>query len=119
MAVQTRGRAVHAANLGLYLDRPPLLVPERGLSAGSNFRIADAQLTNYNVGWSAFHDVNLDGKPVTLIEEFRAAGELRKLILGNTTDLFQFSQSTLSYITPRYGTGTVSVTNGSPTVTGS
>lgn len=119
MAVQTRGRAVHAANLGLYLDRPPLLVPERGLSAGSNFRIADAQLTNYNVGWSAFHDVNLDGKPVTLIEEFRAAGELRKLILGNTTDLFQFSQSTLSYITPRYDTGTVSVTNGSPTVTGS
>jgi hypothetical protein len=56
MAIQERGKAVHGANLGLYLDRPPLLVPERGLSAGLNFRITNAQLTNRNVGWSPVED---------------------------------------------------------------
>lgn len=119
MAVIRAGKAVHAANLGLYLDRPPLLVPERGLAGGNNFRITDGQVTNFNVGWAKFNDINLDGKPVTLIEEFHPQGGIRKVIFGNTTDLFQFAQDTLSYITPRYGTGTISVTNGSATVTGS
>jgi hypothetical protein len=118
MAIQTRGKAVHAANLGLYLDRPNLLVPERGLCDGSmNFRITNAQLTNHNVGWSSFNDLNLDGKPVLLIEEFEPTGGTRKLILGNTTDLFQYSSSTLTYITPIYATGTVTVTAADETVT--
>jgi hypothetical protein len=118
MAIQTRGKAVHAANLGLYLDRPNLLVPERGLCDGSlNFRITNAQLTNHNVGWSSFNDLNLDGKPVLLIEEFEPTGGTRKLILGNTTDLFQYVSSTLTYITPIYATGTVTVTAADETVT--
>lgn len=118
MAIQQRGKAIHGANLGLYLDRPPLLVPERGLSAGLNFRIANAQLTNRNVGWTPFNDLNLDGKPVTLIEEFEPTGGTRKLVLGNTTDLFQWNGSALSYITPCYATGTASCAGGT-TVTGS
>src|SRR5690606_39015668 len=60
----------------------------------------------------------LDGKPVLLIEQFQPRGGVRKTIFGNTTDLFQYVSGTLSYITPRYGTGTISVTNGSKTVTG-
>lgn len=119
MAIQTRGKAVHAANLGLYFDRPPLLVPERGLITGRNFRITNGQVNNLNVGWREFNGgINLDGKPVLLIEQFQPQGGVRKTIFGNTTDLFQYVSGTLSYITPRYGTGTISVTNGSKTVTG-
>ena len=120
MAVQERGNAVHGANLGLYLDRPPLLVPERGLSAGLNFRITNGQITNRNVGWSSFNSLNLDGKPVLLLEEFQPTGGTRVLILGNSTDLFKYASSTLSYLTPRIDNGahTITVTHNSKTVTG-
>lgn len=119
MAIQMRGKAVHAANLGLYLDRPPLLVPERGLITGANFRISNGAVTNQNVGWGPFDDLNLDSKPVTLIEEFEPSGGSRVLILGNTTDLFQYVGSTLSYITPIYATGTASCAGSTTTVEGS
>lgn len=124
MAVQSKGNAVHAANLGLYLDRPALLVPERGLSAGNNFRVVNGQVTNLDVGYSAFESLNLDSKPVLLIEQFTpnttASAGLRKTIFGNTTDLFEYFNDILSYLTPRHdATGeTVAVTNGSPVVTG-
>lgn len=117
MAIQERGKAVHGANLGLYLDRPPLLVPERGLVNGRNFRVQDGETTNYNVGWTPYESLNLDNKPVTLIDEFFASGGTRKLILGNTTDLFQYNGVTLAYITPKYSTGTASCSGGT-TVTG-
>lgn len=117
MAIQERGKAVHGVNLGLYLDRPPLLVPERGLVSGLNFRIQNAQLTNRNVGWSSFEDINLDDKPVLLIEEFQPQGGVRVLILGNTTDLFVWNGTILRYLTPIYATGTVTVTAADETVT--
>jgi hypothetical protein len=119
MAIQQRGKAVHAANLGLYFDRPPLLVPERGLSAGDNFRIQNGQATNQNVGWSDF-EVNLDDKPVILIDEFQPQGGTRKSIFANTTDLFQYFNETLTYITPRHdATGeTIDVTLNDDEVTG-
>ena len=119
MAIQQRGNAVHAGNLGLYLDRPPLLVPERGLITGANFRIEDGEVTNRNVGYAAFDDLNLDAKPVTLVDEFEPAGGSRKQIFGNTTDLFQYVGSTLSYITPIYVTGTAACAGSTTTVTGS
>lgn len=118
MAIQVRGKAVHGANLGLYLDRPPLLVPERGLSAGLNFRIQNAQITNRNIGWQAFEDLNLDGKPVLLIEEFEPTGGARSLILGNTTDLFRWNGVALTYLTPIYVTGTVTCSDNSKNVVG-
>lgn len=120
MALQRAGKAVHAANLGLYLDRPALLVPERGLAAGDNFRVRNGQVTNENVGWAPFDDLNLDGKPVTLVTEFQPQGGTRKLIFGNTTDLFQYVTDTLSYITPRHdATGeTIDVTEDDDEVAG-
>ena len=120
MAIQARGKAVHASNLGLYLDRPAILVPERGLSDGQNFRVLNGTYTNRNVGWQAFESLNLDNKPVLLIEEFQPIGGVRNLILANTTDIFKFFNDTLTYITPRHDeTGeTIDVTNGSATVTG-
>lgn len=124
MATVRAGRAVVAPNLGLYLDRPALLVPERGCSAMMNVRINNAQLVHDNMGWTQFPSadapLNLDGKPVTLIDSFTARDATTKTIFGNTTDLFEWddANSVALYLTPTYVTGTVDVTNGSATVTG-
>lgn len=65
--------------------------------------------------------MNLDGKPVMMIDNYfpRAGGQF--LLFANTTDIFLYDESTreVAYLTPRYETGTVSVTNGSAVVTGS
>lgn len=120
-----RSTAVVSPNLGLYLDRPPLLVPERGLRDCLNVRVENKALSRQNIGYGPFPEtatntINLDGKPVTLIDNFfpRAGGQF--LIFANTTDLFLYDEGlgTVDYLTPRYETGTVGVTNGSPTVTG-
>lgn len=124
MATQRPGRAVISPNLGLYLGLPPLLVPERGLQAGQNMRIQQGRLVFDNLGWSPFPNsanaVNLDGKPVLLIDSFQPRGGIRKTVMGNTTDLFIYDEGTetVAYLTPRYETGTVDVTNGSAIVSG-
>lgn len=124
MATVRAGKAVHAPNLGLYLDRPPLLVPERGLVACQNVRIANKQIISDNLGWSKFPDtgspLNLDGRPVLLVDSFRPRNGTNHTIFGNTTDLFEYNTGTkvASYITPRYETGTVTATNGSPNLVG-
>lgn len=125
MALVRAGRAVVAPNLGLYLDRPPFMVPERGCSAMMNVRVSNGQLVHDNMGWSRFpgngKSVNLDGKPVTLIASFTARDAITKTIFGNTTDLFVWDGAVeaVHYITPNYVEGTVDVTSGSAVVTGS
>lgn len=116
-----RGKAVHSPNLGLYLGIPPLHVPERGLIDCLNVRIKQQAIEKGTLGWGPFNDVNLDSKPVLLIELFVPRSTPSKLVLGNTTDLFVYNEGSavVEYLTPRYQTGTVSTTNGSPTVTGS
>jgi len=124
MAQQRRGRAVFAPNLGLYLGVPPLMVPERGLQDCLNVRIKQQAIEKGNLGWGPFPDadtpLNLDGKPVLLIDTFVRRNDPQELIFGNTSDLFRYNSSTdsVAYLTPRYETGTVAVTNSSPTVTG-
>lgn len=121
-----KSRTVMAPSEGLYLDRPSIMIPERGLKDCLNVRVNNKALTRNNIGYGAFPDgaaspINLDNKPVTLIDNFfpRSGGQF--LILGNTTDLFLFNEGagTVDYLSRRYETGTVDVTNGSATVTGS
>lgn len=125
MAKSPKGLSVMAPNLGMYLDRPPIMIPERGLKDCMNIRIHNKAIERRNIGYGPFPDgaaqpLNLDNKPVTLIDNFfpRAGGQY--LLLANTTDIFLFdeSTSTVNYLSMRYETGTVDVTNGSPTVTG-
>lgn len=124
MSRRPNSRTVYSPNLGLYLGMPPLFVPERGLSDCINVRISQQSIEAGTLGWSPFPDtpsaVNLDGKPVLLIDQFVRRNAVNKLIFGNTTDLFEYdtANEVVLYITPRYETGTVDVTNGSPTVSG-
>jgi hypothetical protein len=121
-----RGFSVAAPDMGLYLDRPPLLIPERALRDCLNVRIKNKMIERRNIGYGPFPDgtetpINLDGKPVIMIDNFfpRAGGQF--LLFANTTDIFEYLEGPeeVRYLTPRYEVGTVSVTNGSSTVTGS
>lgn len=122
---RAKSLAVHAPSLGLYLGSSPLHIPSRGLLDCLNVRINQGAIEKGALGWGPFPDddtpVNLDSKPVLLIELFTPRATPTKLIMGNTTDLFVFNEGdgSVSYLTPRYQTGTISITNGSPTVTGS
>lgn len=112
-------------NLGLFLGRPPLLIPERGLKDCLNIRIQNKQINRQNIGYGPFPDgaanpINLDGKPVVMIDNFfpRAGGQF--VLFANTTDIFLYDETNekVTYLTRRYETGTVDVTNGSAVVTG-
>ena len=124
MTGKQKSRAVHAPNLGLYLGVPPLHVPPRGLLDCLNVRINNGAIDKGSLGWGAFPaegaGINLDNKPVLLIELFTPRATPSKLIFGNTTDLFVYNEGTedVSYLTPRYQTGTISITNGTAIVTG-
>lgn len=116
---------VLSPNLGLYLDRPPILIPERALRDCLNIRIKNTAIVRDNVGWGPFPDgaanpINLDNKPVTLIDNFFPRGGGQFLIFGNTTDLFLYDEGgeKATYLSRRYETGTVDVTNGSAVVSG-
>ena len=121
-----RDTAVLQPNLGLYLDRPPLYVPERALQDCLNVRIQNKAINRQNIGYGPFPDgaaqpLNLDSKPVVLIDNFFPRDGGQFLLLGNTTDIFLYDEATetVEYLTPRYEVGSVDVTNGSATVTGS
>lgn len=88
-----------------------------------NVRVKEGKVVRDNMGWGAFPndaDALALGGPVLLIDNFFLSTS-QILIFGTDTDLFRYDEgtSTVVFITPRYETGTVSVTNGSAVVTGS
>ncbi len=115
-----KSTAVARPNLGLYLDRPPLGVPIRGLTAGQNFRIKNGEITNALIGYTAWNSIVLNG-PVMLIDLFSQRSGTSVLVLGSQTDLYTWNDSTekLTFITPIYVTGTVTITGTNTTVVGS
>lgn len=119
-----RDNNVQTPNLGLYLGLSPTAIPRRAMKDCLNVRIDQGKVVFDNLGWNEFPDdsnpVNLDGKPALMIESFVLRDGSIQTIFGNTTDIFSFDDllSTLSYLTPRYETGTASVTDGSPIVDG-
>ena len=121
MATQRRGRAVHSPNLGLYLGVPPLLVPERGLTDCLNVRIQQGRIVHDNLGWSPFpsaaNALNLEGKPVLLIDSWQPRGGVVKTVFGNTTDLFVWNDGdeTVSYLTPRVENGVINFSSSTAT----
>lgn len=110
-------------NLGLYLDRGSLSIPPRGLSDCLNIRIQNGRIERDNLGWSPFPDsgnaVQLDN-PVTGIDNIKFRDGGQRLVFLTTTDVYLYDEgdSSVRFLTPRYETGTVDITNGSATVTG-
>lgn len=105
-----KSNAVLSPNLGLYFDRPLLAVPQRGVSSGLNFRIRDGKVNNLNLGWTRFENFVLNG-PVLMIDLFFPVTQnlVPQLIFGTATDLYLYNSTShaVTYLTPRYGVGTV------------
>lgn len=111
---------------GVFRDRPAIAVPAGGFTDCLNVRIRKGRLTNKQIGWSTFPDggataLTLDSDPVMLIFSWRDAADAEHLIFGTTKNLYLYAEGTdtVSFLTRRYATGTVSINNGSQTATGS
>jgi len=115
-----RSNTAFPANLGLYLGRPALQVPKRGLLDALNIRIKEGRVSALNLGWDTFGRFNALTDPVTLIDNLflRSGGQV--LIFGTTRDLYQFKESdeSVDFLTPRHETGTLTATRGSAVLTG-
>src|ERR1700685_2163761 len=96
-----KSTAVVKPNLGLYLDRPAIAIPQSALQAGQNFRVKLGQLSNLNLGWTASGIPQLNG-PVLLCTNFNMSSGTTALILGTPTDLYTWSGSALTFLTPIY-----------------
>lgn len=107
-------------NLGLYLGQSALTVPDRGFVQLLNARVRGGEITNEGIGFTQFLAGNL-GNQVLMIDLIRQSNGAATTVFGTKSDLFRFDSGTGTtlYLTPIYDTGTVSVTNGSATVTGS
>lgn len=88
-----------------------------------NVRIREGKIVRDNMGWGAFpnsDDAIVLSDPCTGIDAFfpQAGGQL--LLFLSTKDVYLYDEatSTVSFLTPRYSTGDVDVTLGSPTVSG-
>lgn len=110
-------RVVTKPNLGLYFDRSPLEVPERGLTACNNVRIVAGKLTNQGIGWTKFTVNQLNG-PVTLIDTFFLRNGGQVTVFGSTKDLYRYDEinDAVEFITPREETGTVDVSAANPAI---
>lgn len=112
-------KTVLSPNLGVYLDRPALSVPERGMTDCRNVRIKRGMVVNENMGWTRFFQSVLNGH-VTLIDTLVRRSGAQFLIFGTPSDLYAYDSGaqTVAYLTPRYEAGTVSVTNANAIVVG-
>jgi hypothetical protein len=115
-----KSTAVINPNLGLYIDRPPIACPPGALQDGLNFRIQEGRLNNLNLGWSSFGPFTLNGA-VTLIASLTTRVGVTSLIFGTPTDLYLYStggSGSVTYLSPRYATGTVAASGTAVTGTG-
>ena len=115
-----KGSEVLLPNLGVYFNLPPIGIPDRALQDCRNVRISEGQLTAFNVGWRRFSTLwKLDGI-AKLIDNFFDSTGAQKLMFASVDNLYEWVEAddSLRYLTPRYTTGTVSINNGSPTLTG-
>lgn len=111
-------RSVLAPNLGLYLDRPVLSVPKGALRDCFNVRVKNGKLSNLNMGWEVFGNFSPLNGAVTLIDNFFIRSGAQTLIFGTPSDLYRYNEidGTVTFLTPTYSVGTVSVSATDPAV---
>lgn len=109
--------AIVGPNQGLYYGLDPLLIPEKGLQDGRNFRIKQGRLSNLNLGWQREGTVDFGG-PVLLIDTFKTRVGTEFSLVCTPYDIFLWDQgaNSATYLTPTYAVGTVDVTDDTVTV---
>lgn len=124
MPQRRQSQGVMSPNMGLFLDRPPLLVPDGGLRDCRNIRVRDGRIERRSMGWGPFptdEDALILPHPITGFYTFVTREQIRHLLIATTTDILEYVEATEEalFLTPRYEEGTVSTTEDSPTITGS
>jgi hypothetical protein len=104
--------------MGLYLDRPPHMVDPKGLSACNNVRIEFAQVRSDLLGWEASAYPQLPAACIYLSRFVNSAGSQRTIAVTPTDLILLSTTAPYTYLTPPFSSGTVSVSNGGTTVTG-
>lgn len=121
MTAPAKNKAVFSPNLGLYYNRPEMQIPRRALVDGYNFRIKDGKLNNYNLGKTKFGTWVLNGRTMAVFTHTdRTNGDT--LFLATPTDIYKYNPNStanpITFVTPRYDTGTVAVAGTVVTGTG-
>lgn len=110
---------VRRPSLGVYRDRLPLDIDPRALEGCLNVRIKNGRLSADGMGWENFpllasdsDRINLDAQQVLLIDRHRTRAGAVTTIFANKKDVYRFNPAasptaTVTYVTPRYATGTV------------
>lgn len=106
-------------DLGLFLTPPPGRSPSGGWQDCNNIRVYQHRASSYSIGWTKYLTQQLNG-PVVGIFEFAPANGTKKSIFATLKDLYQNTpgSATVTYITPRYATGTASRTGAAVTGVG-
>jgi hypothetical protein len=118
VAAKFKSSAVMGLGLGLYFDRTPLMIPAHGLQDGDNFRISNGKVGNLLIGWTRFStNWKLMEQGLSIIN-FTPRNFAEALVFLTTSDAYKYNTGpdTVSYLTPRYETGTAS--RAGTTVTG-
>lgn len=115
-SVKAKNSPILGPFLGLFYDQPPISMPPKAFVDCNNVRIFQGRLTSFNIGWS-YLNIQLNGA-VTCWDIFQQSNGAQIQITGTPTDLYNYNNASPVFITPVYIVGTVAVTNGSPTVTG-
>lgn len=106
-------------DLGLFLTPPASRIPAGGWRDCLNVRLFESRVSSRLMGWEKYLTQQLNG-PVMLIDEFAPTGGSKKLVFASLKDLYQNTpgSATVTYITPRYNTGTAARTGAAVTGTG-
>ncbi len=116
--------------MGVYLDRPSLDIDPRALSGCRNIRIKDSRIRSDGMGWENFpqfasntNRINLDNRRVLMIDTYRSRSGSTTTLFANMKDIFRFNAAagppaTVTYMTPRYDTGTASCAGSTTTIVG-
>jgi hypothetical protein len=111
----------------VYLDRRSLDIDPRALVDCRNIRIKNGSIRQEGLGWENFprfatdgNRINLDGQQVLFVDNYTSRAGASTLIFCNQKDVFRFNQvaGTVTYLTPRYETGTCSAAGGGTEVIG-
>lgn len=98
------------ANLGVYFDRSPLVMPDGSMVDCRNVRIQNGVITNRNMGWDFFDDEEFPYlAPVTLIDTFTSRAGVSVLIAGTASLVAQYTGSKFVFLNPIVASGAAAV----------
>jgi hypothetical protein len=111
MPRQRASSAIINPNLGLYYDRDDISIMSKALQDGMNFRISNGKLTNALMGWRRFsNNWSLPEGALAIINFLpREYAEALVFLTASNAYVYNAVADSISYITPRYDTGTVAV----------